>query len=170
MTQRGLYEKYAVQRRVEPDNAEDDVQFIPVEEFCFVLVPSKDPIARDALKVYAGMAHLQGYERLAEDLINIVWDLEHPEHAEEKAKPGVIDTRPRIYAHCGQCRLRIWQHAGEQYWHHEDLIQATIVGGGGHKPWPEEVELPEELDVVNEGDKRPPVAPEPIEAHADKLT
>jgi hypothetical protein len=165
MTERqiGLYEKYAVQRIVSLDSEGDIAEVEPVKEFCFVLKPDSDPIALDALKLYAAMAHLQGYERLADDLMRVVWDMEEPTQDEgevhvmdgDKLVRGRIDTRPRIYETCGQCRLRIWQHVGEEYWHHEDVIQATIVGGGGHRPWPEEVKLP----GPNEPDGRPPVAP-----------
>ena len=162
VNQRGLYAKYSVQRIVSFDSEGDIAEVDPVKEFCFVLKPDSDPIARDALKVYAGLAHLAGYERLGEDLINIVWDLEHPEHKEEEdtvsllrqnlAKSGRIDTRPREYNSCGECHLRIWRYVGETEWHHDDEIQATMVAQKNHIPDTGVVELP---DLEN----RPPVAP-----------
>lgn len=55
---RGLYPKYEVRR------ASDGTV---VEDFCFVLVPSKDPIAREVLESYAHLCR-KDYPKLANDL------------------------------------------------------------------------------------------------------
>lgn len=61
--ERGLYHKYTVYRTVDGVPATE-----PVEEFCFVLCPEKDPAAVVALQAYADWCWENGYDYLAEDL------------------------------------------------------------------------------------------------------
>jgi hypothetical protein len=58
---RGVYAKYEVRRRNDPNGKHDDCWY-------FVLDPTHDPIARVALEAYADEAERRGFEALAADL------------------------------------------------------------------------------------------------------
>lgn len=65
----GLYNKYFVSKAVKTMVAGKEYgNLMPVKEFCFVLVPEKDPGAVVALRAYIDWCWDNGYDFLAEDL------------------------------------------------------------------------------------------------------
>lgn len=62
---RGLYRKYEVRRVEDPAGKHEQC-------FYYVLDLVHDPIALEALSVYARIAREHGYESLADDLDNVV--------------------------------------------------------------------------------------------------
>lgn len=63
----GLHQKYVVSKIGDPARGIEGNLF-PVEEFCFVLIPEKDPGAVVALRAYIDWCWDNDYDLLAEDL------------------------------------------------------------------------------------------------------
>lgn len=51
-------------------------QIKTVDEFAFVLTPESDQMSRDALATYAKTARQEGYELLADDLLELLDEIE----------------------------------------------------------------------------------------------
>lgn len=81
---RGLYNKYFVARirtHTETGRSGAITVGVDVEQLdrrVFVLDPTKDPLARDALEMYAQKAQEAGFHRLSTDIYDWLLDLDHP--------------------------------------------------------------------------------------------
>ena len=73
---RGLYQKYLVKRRHDPEGKHDDCDF-------FVLDLVHDKHARPALLAYADSAERDGYQALARDLRERAESMPEPAHRGE---------------------------------------------------------------------------------------
>lgn len=78
-TEHGLHRKYDVRRLNDPEGKHDDCRY-------FVLDPQHDPIARDALALYADRVGEAGNEELEMDLIQWLDDLPVPGAAGEEER------------------------------------------------------------------------------------
>lgn len=73
----GLERRYEVRKVVDPEGKHDDCRY-------FVLDPRHDPIARQALAIYANISRAHGSDTLADDLdewlrwLNASGDEVHP--------------------------------------------------------------------------------------------
>lgn len=71
-TETGLESRYDVRKINDPEGKHGECRY-------FVLDPEHDPLAREALSVYAITAHTHGYKALADDLHRWLADLAtHP--------------------------------------------------------------------------------------------